>query len=102
MDRSRANNLVDATIQIFNEHEEFYIALAPEGTRKYTGKIKTGFYHIAMGAKIPIITAGFDYPSKTVILNDPFYPTGDIEKDMERFMADFIKIKGKNPEDGLP
>jgi 1-acyl-sn-glycerol-3-phosphate acyltransferase len=102
VDRSRANNLVDAIVQIYNEKDEFYITITPEGTRKYTGKLRSGFWHIANGANIPVISAGFDYPSKTVVINEPHYLSGDMEQDMQKFMDDFSRIRGKNPEDGLP
>jgi 1-acyl-sn-glycerol-3-phosphate acyltransferase len=34
VDRSRSRNLVDQVIDIYNQHREFVIAVAPEGTRK--------------------------------------------------------------------
>jgi len=101
VDRTKSNNLVEAVVNIYNEKEEFAIAIAPEGTRKYVGKLKTGFYHIAIGAKIPIVTAGFDFPTKTVIVNSPFYPTGNLDSDMLEIMDQFKEIRGKHPEKGI-
>ena len=101
VDRSRNSNLVDAIVEIFDSKEEFIIALAPEGTRKYVGKLKTGFYYIAQKAQIPIVMVGFDYSKKEVIISDPFYTSNDIDTDMPKIMIFFDGISGKNPENGL-
>lgn len=82
VDRSKSTNLVDQVIEIYKEHEQFIVALAPEGTRKNVNNWKTGFYHIAQGANIPIVRARINWQEKFVKFFDPFWTTGDIEKDM--------------------
>jgi len=99
--RDKHNNLVDQVVDIFNSKDEFAIALAPEGTRKKVNQLKTGFYHIAVKAGIPIMIVGFDYARKLVVIREPFYPSGDIEKDMPIIMDFFKGIKGKRPEYGV-
>ena len=101
VDRSKHTNLVDAIVDIFNSKEEFIIGIAPEGTRKRVEKLKTGFYYIAIKAKIPIVMVGFDYPKREVIIERPFHPSGDIEEDMASIMSFFRGITGKIPEFGL-
>lgn len=98
VDRSKSTNLVDAIIQMFNEKEEFRLALSPEGTRKYVEKWKTGFYYIAKGANVPIVMFGFDFGNKQVKLSEPFYPTDDIEADFAHFFNFYKDIEGANPE----
>ncbi|HRH65767.1 MAG TPA: lysophospholipid acyltransferase family protein [Bacteroidia bacterium] len=96
VDRKGSHNLVDQVADIFNREEQFIIAIAPEGTRKNVSKWKTGFYHIALKAKIPIVMAAMDYPSKTVFFSLPFFPTGNMKEDvlsMENFFRD---KRGKN------
>jgi 1-acyl-sn-glycerol-3-phosphate acyltransferase len=98
VDRRKHSNLVDAVAELFRQHDEFIIAVAPEGTRKQVSKWKTGFYFIALEAKVPIVMVSFDYKLKTVIINKPFYPTGKIEEDM-KFIFDFYRDKnGKYPK----
>lgn len=82
VDRSKSTNLVDQVVQIYNEHERFVIALAPEGTRKNVGEWKTGFYYIADKAKIPIVRAIMDWNTKSVEFFEPFWTTGSITTDM--------------------
>lgn len=101
VDRTKHNNIVDAAVDIFNSKEKFAMALAPEGTRSKVDKMKTGFYHIAVKAKIPIYMVGFDYAKKTIIINEPFYPTGDLDTDMIKIMDFYSNITPRHPELGL-
>lgn len=98
LDRTSGQNKVEAIADIFKKNEEFRLALSPEGTRKKVQSWKTGFYYIAMAANVPIICVAFDYGTKTVVLYDPFYPTGDIIADTERLQQKFIGIEGKVKE----
>lgn len=101
VDRSKNTNMVDTIVDIFNENEEFVLALAPEGTRKKVKKFKTGFYFIAQKSEIPIVMVGFDYGKKEIIIREPFYPSTDFETDMEAIMSFFSGIKGKISEFGI-
>jgi len=95
IDRTPGQNKVEAIANIFKEREELRITIAPEGTRK---KVKTGFYHIAKAANVPIIMITFDFGKKQNLISEPFYPTDNMEKDLQ-FMYDFFKgVKGKVPE----
>lgn len=98
VDRSKSTNLVDAIVRLFNEKEEFKLALSPEGTRKKVDKWKTGFYYIAKGANIPIVLLTFDFGNKQVALSKPFYVTDNIEKDFAYFHSFYKDVVGKNPE----
>jgi len=84
VDRSQNTNLVDQVIDIYNSHDEFVIAIAPEGTRKNVSDWKTGFYHIAHGAGIPIVRSKIDMKKKIVQFFEPFWTTGDIRVDLPR------------------
>jgi 1-acyl-sn-glycerol-3-phosphate acyltransferase len=101
VDRSKNTNLVDATVDIFNSKDSFSIAITPEGTRSHVSKWKTGFYYIAQKAGIPIIMVAFDYAARQVRVEPPFYPTGDVDKDISYMMDYYRKVKGKNPAQGV-
>lgn len=101
VDRTIHNNWVDAAVDIFNNKEKFAIALAPEGTRSYVGQLKTGYYWIAVNAKIPIIKIGFDFKKKSIVVDKPFYPSGDYEKDRPLIMGFFKGITPLHPELGF-
>lgn len=98
IDRSKSENRVDAIINLFDSHEEFILALSPEGTRKRVDTWKTGFYHIAKGADVPIVMMTFDFGKKQVKVSEPYYLTDNMEDDM-KFIYEFYKgVKGRIPE----
>ncbi len=98
LDRTPGQNKVEAIAEILKKKEVFRLAMAPEGTRKKVLSWKTGYYYIAITANVPIICVAFDYGKKTVTINKPFYPTGDIELDTEILRAYFEGVVGKKPE----
>lgn len=101
VDRSAHHDMVQQVIDIFNAHDEFVLALAPEGTRKKVDKLRTGFYFIAKGARVPIIPCGFDFERKTVVVGNPFYTTENQEGDLNFLMEFYRRIKGKNADFGI-
>lgn len=92
--RDKSHNLVDAIVDVFNQHERLHVCIAPEGTRSNVAKLKTGFYYIARNAHVPIIPVGFDWPRKLIVLGEPIYATTDYEHDMVPFYAFFSQIQG--------
>lgn len=98
VDRSKSVNFVDAIIQKINQSEQLYLMMAAEGTRKPVDKWKSGFYHAALGAGVPIILGYLDYKHKVAGFGEVIYPTGNKEKDMERIRRFYADKTGKNPE----
>ncbi len=101
VERSSSHDMVDQVVKIFARHERFILAMAPEGTRKKVEKLKTGFYYIAKGAEVPIVPVGFDFRLKEIVVREPLYPTDDFDADMEKLMAFYRSVTGKNPDQGL-
>ena len=98
VDRAKHNSLVDFTIDLFNRSEQLIVGLTPEGTRTKVDKWKLGFYHIAVGAKLPIVLSFMDYKRKEAGVGKIVYPSGDLEKDLQ-IIEDFYKtINPKNPD----
>jgi 1-acyl-sn-glycerol-3-phosphate acyltransferase len=97
--RTHSTNFVQQVAETFNRHEKLLVAIAPEGTRKNVKRLKTGFYYMAHAAKVPIIMVGFDYPRKTVFVEEPFYTSGDFEADMRKYFIPFFKqIEGEKKD----
>lgn len=101
LNRQKKENKVDAIAKIFEQNEVFRLAIAPEGTRKKVREWKTGFYYIALKANVPIIPVAFDYGKKEVVYHKPFYPTGNIEKDLPILEANFKGVIGKVSENSF-
>ncbi|WP_298153480.1 1-acyl-sn-glycerol-3-phosphate acyltransferase [Flavobacterium sp.] len=98
LDRSGGRNTVDAIAETFREREVFRMAISPEGTRKWVGELRSGFYFIALKAGVPIIPIAFDYGKRQVVLYPAFYPTGNFDTDMKILIAYFEGVTGKFPE----
>jgi len=96
--RKTNENQVEAIARLFDEHDVFRMAMAPEGTRKKVEEWRTGFYYIAKAANVPIIMFTLDFENKENRFSEPFYPTDDKEADF-KFMRKFFEgVKGKVPE----
>ena len=102
VDRSKANNLVEGIINTIKAQDEIAIGVLPEGTRKYVPYWKSGFYHIATGAEIPIYPVSVDGPNKHLHMGPSLITSGDIEADMELLANFFGDIKGVVPENSAP
>ena len=102
VDRSKSTNFVDAVAKLYNENERFALLIAPEGTRKKVTELRTGFYYIALKAKVPIIIMKLDWKNKTIAFNEPFFPSGEKEKDFEFIKQETKGLVGKNPKWGWP
>ncbi len=96
IDRSKAHNVVDETVRVFNEHEELVITVPPEGTRGKVRYWKTGFYYIAHGAGIPIVLGYIDWARKFGGLGPTVTTTGNIEADMAIIKNFYADITGKH------
>jgi 1-acyl-sn-glycerol-3-phosphate acyltransferase len=101
IDRVGNLNKVDAIARIFENHDEFRLAISPEGTRKKISELRTGFYYIALKANVPIIPIAFDYGKKTVSIGKPFYPNSTYEEDLKILLNHFNGVVGKIPASGF-
>ena len=82
IDRSKSQNTVTKIAMMMKDFDDIVIAIAPEGTRKKVNTWKTGFYHIAQEANIPILLAYIDRKKKLIGFIKEFVPTGNIETDI--------------------
>lgn len=98
VDRSTSTGFIGQIAQQFNEKEEMILSLAPEGTRSKTDYWKTGFYYIALSAKLPICLGYINYPKRTLGFGKMLMPTGDIDKDFEQIKMFYQDKIGKYPE----
>src|SRR3954466_11771357 len=66
IDRSSSHDVVGQIIGEFSSRPRVFLVITPEGTRKQVSRWKTGFWHIARGAGIPILPLAFDWGPKTI------------------------------------
>lgn len=98
IDRSQSNDLVRVMADTFAASERMVLAIPPEGTRNAVREWKSGFYHIAVAAGVPIVLSVLDYGTKRVSLAAVLYPSGDYEADLPIIRGHYAEAKGKNRE----
>jgi 1-acyl-sn-glycerol-3-phosphate acyltransferase len=98
VDRASKQNYVEQMIDEFEKRDEFMLTIAPEGTRGKVKAWKTGFYHIAMGAKVPIVIGMMDYSKKTGGLGSAIWPTGDYAADMAHIKKQYDGVIPRHPD----
>lgn len=98
IDRSANHDVVRAMSERFAAEQGMVLAIPPEGTRSAVREWKSGFYHIAVAANVPIILSVLDYGRKRVSLAAIVQPSGDYEADLPIIRAHYADVMGKNPE----
>ncbi len=98
VDRSKRNSLVEAMADVINEADRLVVLIPPSGTRSAKVEWKSGFYHVARLAGVPILRGYLDYGKKEAGIGPAFYPTGDYEKDVVELRGWYSWIKAKNPD----
>lgn len=98
IDRSKSSNVVAQTVSAFDKAESLIVVVPPEGTRSKTRYWKTGFYHIAHGAGVPIALGFMDFRLKMGGIGPMLNPTGDIDEDMKLIKSFYANVTGRHPE----
>lgn len=100
VDRSSSQNYVQSIAEEFERRDDFMLTIAPEGTRSAVARWKTGFYHIAVQARVPLVLGMMDYARKRVGLAEAFWPTGNYAEDMKKVLAFYQTTTPKYPRQG--
>ena len=87
INRRSPKGIVEQSVDAFNRSEQMILLIAAEGTRSAAKEFKRGFYHIAMGANVPIQIAAVNYGKRIVTFGPTLMPSGDYEADLRKMMA---------------
>lgn len=98
VERSTKSNVVAQVVEEIKSRDSIQLALAPEGTRSKKPYWKSGFYHIAVQANVPIVCTYLDTSTKTIGVGEFIHPTGDIEVDMDKIRNFYKDKSGIKPE----
>jgi 1-acyl-sn-glycerol-3-phosphate acyltransferase len=98
INRSEKTNVVQSMADAYKDSEKLVITIAPSGTREKVTTWKTGFYHIASKAKVPIVCGFIDYKNKAIGIGSVLKPSGDMELDMESIKKFYARFSGKYME----
>lgn len=102
VDRSHPNGVVGQMANELQQAEQLVVLLAPSGTRKKMPHWKSGFYHIAHQANVPIVCGSLDYKNKQAHIGLSFVPTGDLKKDMDKIRDYYKGIHARFPDMATP
>ena len=95
VDRRSAHGVVGETVAAFDRADELVLAIAPEGTRRRVERFRSGFLHIARGARVPILLATLDYGTRRVRLGPVIEPGPDTDAELRRIEAFYAGVRGK-------
>jgi 1-acyl-sn-glycerol-3-phosphate acyltransferase len=98
VDRDSSHDVVNYVVTQFARRERLVLGLAPEGTRKSVKRWRTGFYHIAHGAGVPILPVALDWGSHVVRIGASFITTGDADTDVRALQSRFAGVNGRRPK----
>ena len=102
IDRRQRGNLVEQAAAQLREAHHLFLVVPPSGTRSRAPHWKSGFYHIARAARVPILCAFLDYERKVGGIGPVVVPSGDIGSDMDRLRVFYRDVRGKYPESETP
>ena len=98
IDRSKSKNVVEQIVQMFAANNKLFIITWPEGKRKKASHWKTGFYHMALQANVPLALGFLDYGKKESGIGELMTLSGDMEADMKKFRAFYENVTPRVPE----
>ena len=106
VDRSAPQGVVEAMVQRFvaaRERGEFHwLVLSPEGTRSYRDHWRSGFYRVALGARVPVGIATLDWGRRTIDLRRFVELSGDPVADLALIAGHLQGVRGRRPELAAP
>ena len=98
VERSASHNVVSQVAAEFARREQMILAIAPEGTRRKVEAWKSGYWHIARAAGVPIVPAGLDFARRAAVIGPPRWTTDSLADDEAELKAFFEGITPKYPE----
>jgi 1-acyl-sn-glycerol-3-phosphate acyltransferase len=96
--RHRRDSLVKQMTEAFAARDEFVLVVPAEGTRARVATWKSGFYHIANEAGVPIVLSYLDYARKRGGFGPAVIPTGRYREDMDAIRDFYADKTGRHPE----
>jgi 1-acyl-sn-glycerol-3-phosphate acyltransferase len=95
--RGPADQRVRHAAALLASEEDMVVAIAPEGSRHEVPRWRTGFYHLAVAAGVPLVLTALDHERRTAVIGPVVTPTGDIEADLVAIRAFYAGVQGRHP-----
>jgi 1-acyl-sn-glycerol-3-phosphate acyltransferase len=95
IDRRAAHDVVSQVVDRFGAQDKLWLAITPEGTRKAVVTWKTGFWHIAHGAAVPIVPVALDWGQRAIVIGPAVDTTDDIDADIAALRGRYADVRGR-------
>ena len=102
VDRSAPQGAIKRLAQTMHASKWFWLAITPEGTRGYRPYWKSGFYRIALEARVPVLLVAFDYGKRTIDVTRSMTLSGNEAADMATIAAAYDGVRARFPKDAAP
>ncbi|HTN50224.1 MAG TPA: 1-acyl-sn-glycerol-3-phosphate acyltransferase [Burkholderiaceae bacterium] len=99
VDRQHASGAVDQLAALMQSEPWFWLGLSPEGTRRHTDHLRSGFYHLALKLDVPVALAYIDYRRKEVGVTRFVHMSGDVDRDLAILRDYYVDKVGHHPEE---
>lgn len=96
--RHRPGGVVGQMVEQFENNESLVLMVPAEGTRSHVDYWKSGFYHIARRANVPVVLSYLDVGKKVGGIGPAIDLTGDISADMDQIREFYAGMTGFRPE----
>ena len=96
--RDRSERRVSQLVELMNRSEQLALVIPPEATRARAESWRSGFYHVAVGAKVPIVMGYLDFAHRIGGFGPELHPSGDLRRDMDAIRAFYADKVGRRPE----
>lgn len=95
--RDTSRGVVAEMVDVIRAQPRFILGLAPEGTRRHVSEWRTGFYHIAERAGIPIVPVALDWGRREIAIGERIYTAGDPAGEIAALRARYHSAMALNP-----
>lgn len=102
VDRRSSHHMVEQMVEAFEQTPDLVVCIPPQGSRSYRDYWKSGFYYIALGAKVPLVLGVLDYEKKEAEFGSVLWPSGNLKADMEQIRAFYQGRAAKYPSEFGP
>lgn len=101
VERKRNSRFVDSVVNLYRNNERFVLTMTPEGTRAYNPNWKSGYFHVAKTANVPVVYVGINWGKKRIVIHPEKWVGNSWEEEELEAKSVFRKYIGKFPENGV-
>jgi 1-acyl-sn-glycerol-3-phosphate acyltransferase len=97
VDRVGGKDAVPQIARRFEEQDDLVLAISPEGAKRRQEYWRSGFWHVALAARVPLVVASLDWATRVCRVGPVIVP-GDLEADMDRIREALAHVVPRHPE----